>query len=299
MDYIQNVCRLVQEFTTCPKHVFINESCIQKTAKALVEAKEKSEIPKWGVATCLLLATGKINVPKFIQYELIATSVNYCYWYGKSTYRPLNASSTKMYELLTDCFEDMDELKKEGIYSLSYELEIIIDMFKEKLSRNRFPLLDQRIQHLEEIKRLPISTNATERTNMHDWLDFLIVHFPGYAKDMFLKRAFLFIIQLHRTLGIFEDEIAELPVPADYQVPNVLRWQGCIHYTKALTNKIDLGELIPEGSREECEIRAATILACELIAERVGCSSSDVDTYLWTKRKEVTYPFHLTRTTNY
>ena len=90
-----------------------------------------------------------------------------------------------------------------------------------------------------------------------------------------------------------------MPVPADYQIPKMLEGMGCINYNYILSEKIQNGELIPAGSIEECEIRAATMLAGKRLAELSGKTMCDIDTYLWLKRKEVDKPFHLTITTNY
>jgi len=117
--------------------------------------------------------------------------------------------------------------------------------------------------------------------------------------DIFLKRASLFFMMLHRSMGWFKNDIHKLPIPSDYQIPKMLEWLGCIRYYGSLKNDIKEGKLIPEGSLMECEIRAASIIACKKIADRAGCSPNDVDNYLWLNRKDCNNPFHLTITTNY
>jgi len=57
--------------------------------------------------------------------------------------------------------------------------------------------------------------------------------------------------------------------------------------------------LISEGSLMECEIRAASIIACGLIADRAGCTCEVVDKYLWSRKEENLNPFHLTITSSY
>ena len=104
---------------------------------------------------------------------------------------------------------------------------------------------------------------------------------------------------LYRKVQWFKREVEILPVPADYQIPKMLEGLGCINYSYLLSEKIQNGELISAGSIEECEIRAATMLAGRRLAELSGKTMCDVDTYLWLKRKEVDKPFHLTITTNY
>jgi hypothetical protein len=116
---------------------------------------------------------------------------------------------------------------------------------------------------------------------------------------MFLKRASLFFLQLYRTLGWFEDAMRYLPVPADYQVPKMLRHFGCFTYLDPLRTMVEQGALIPSGSLWECEIRAATVVVCKFLQIQTGWNVSEIDSWLWLRRKECTDPFHLTVTTDY
>jgi hypothetical protein len=54
---------------------------------------------------------------------------------------------------------------------------------------------------------------------------------------------------------------------ADYKVPQMLRKFGVLEYIPELANKIDGYKEIEAGSREEIEIRAATIWAIEEMKE--------------------------------
>ena len=127
----------------------------------------------------------------------------------------------------------------------------------------------------------------------------MVKTFPGYASDIFLKRASLFFLQMYRQYGWFESAMHELPVPADYQVPKMLKGFNCIGYDFYLDQLIDNEVLIPKGSREECSIRAATVIACKKIQEKTGWNIADVDGWFWLRRKEIDAPFHLTVTTDY
>jgi hypothetical protein len=90
-----------------------------------------------------------------------------------------------------------------------------------------------------------------------------------------------------------------LHIPADYQVPKMLRRFQILSYQVYLQELIKNQVAIPKGSLEECSIRAATIIACKKIQEKTGYNVSEIDAYLWLKRKEVITPFHLTITTDY
>lgn len=303
---ITSVWDLAGQFMTNPKFVTLNEEGIRKTAERIKEWKESVGPELWGLPNCIQGDDSNSKmVEKLFIYELITNSVNYCYWYGRSDIRPNGADSTKMYRLLDESFDYLTELKKKAQYSSHHELEIIIGTFIEKLSRERFPLLDHRVRHLKELldrsDLLSVIALSVERNNydLNEWLDYLVTSFPGFGKDMFLKRAFLFIMQLYRRAGLFKDQIHLLPVPADYQVPKMLRWMRCIEYHEHVSTFVDNGIMLLEGSREECEIRAATIMACDRIASYVKCTCEEVDSYLWLNRKKCSDPFHLTVTSNY
>ena len=127
----------------------------------------------------------------------------------------------------------------------------------------------------------------------------MVREFPGYASDMFLKRASLFFLQLNRKFGWYSETIKDLHIPADYQVPKMLRHFGVLEYNTFLSTQIQTYSLIPSGSLMECEIRAATIIASKRLAELTGWITPEIDTWFWTKRKECDDPFHLTITTDY
>jgi len=131
------------------------------------------------------------------------------------------------------------------------------------------------------------------------YLMSLVTTFPGFASDLFLKRASLFFMQMYRKLGWYEKMMSYLPVPADYQVPKMLKHFGCIKYKEPLNTIVEVGELIPKGSIMECEIRAATIIVCELLRQQTKWNMSEIDSWLWLRRKECNDPFHLTITTDY
>lgn len=55
---------------------------------------------------------------------------------------------------------------------------------------------------------------------------------------------------------------------ADYRVPQSLAYFGAIKYSEALLEKLNTNPFLPKASREECEIRAASIWSVELARRR-------------------------------
>ena len=173
------------------------------------------------------------------------------------------------------------------------------------MSENRYPLLEERKRHLRELYEDRKGEVFASMVNDQalppvELFNEMIIRFQGFASDIFLKRASLFFIQLYRKFGWYEDNLMNiLHVPADYQVPKILRHFNCIAYSNALSNKIEGMKLIEKHSLEEIQIRAATIIACTELQYKTGWTIADVDTYLWTKRKLTDKPFHLTISTDY
>ncbi len=288
MDLVNSVFETAEKFTKNPRHVFINDTELELVSNDM-KLEEPKEFPKQidcsdQFKTCLL--------------ELIGDSINYCYWYGSASVRPGGSSTGQMFELIERCFESYN--KSGGVYSLDRCLDDLIKI----LSLERFPMLEERIKHLNELrlnsqKFVETIIKHRDHNDVDFFMNAMIQIFPGYASDIFLKRACLFFAQLNRKFGWFEEDMHKLPVPADYQVPKMLEQYRILIYEDELQEAIDNEVLIAKGSIVECEIRASTIIACKRICEKTGWTMTQVDGYFWLRRKEATNPFHLTFTSDY
>jgi hypothetical protein len=143
---------------------------------------------------------------------------------------------------------------------------------------------------------------------------------PGYLDTaqyngkeiLFLKRAQLLVSDLNHTLvssgaaAIYK--IEELTAFADYKLPQLLRHYQVLTYEAALAQRIDEQIELEAGSAEEVEIRAATIVAVELIRqelEKLGfvSSAAAIDNKLWQLSQKLdktkVKPYHRCRTVFY
>jgi hypothetical protein len=96
-------------------------------------------------------------------------------------------------------------------------------------------------------------------------------------------------------------DLDRLTIFADNLVPHVLRVDGVLSYDPALAARIDSGELLAPG-REEREIRACALHACEQLAQRTGTPPRVLDIRLWNRGQAPEYkalPRHRTRTVYY
>ena len=91
---------------------------------------------------------------------------------------------------------------------------------------------------------------------------------------------------------------------ADNLVPHVLRLDGVLVFAPGLVERIERGELIEHGSREEVEIRACAVHAVELMvaARADGATAAALDQLLWHRGQQPSYkarPRHRSRCTAY
>ncbi len=132
--------------------------------------------------------------------------------------------------------------------------------------------------------------------------DQLAAGMPFFDDRGFFKRAQITANDL-QLAGIAEfEDIDRLTIFADNLVPHVLRIDGVLRYEPGLAKRIDDGELLEAGSREEVEIRACAVHACELIAPRLGVPPRTLDAWLWNRGERPRYkaiPRHRTRSVFY
>lgn len=287
---INKVFNLANEvMITEPFYVKVDMEAIKKLADDMIEAGKVVFFSDDSIAE------KQKNTYHVVIKELIASSINYCYWYGSYNIRPNGVSSTTMYKAVDEAFGD-------GTNALMFENRIN-DLIRI-LSVNRYPLLEERKRHLldlvedrkaEEFAAMVVSKEYNGEELLHKMVEM----FSGFASDIFLKRAALFFMQLHRHFGWYENLMSKIFVPADYQVPKLLRHFNCIIYNDLLADEVDNCILIKKHSLKEIQIRAATIKVCKQLQNLTGWNAVEIDTYLWTKRKSTDKPFHLTVTSDY
>lgn len=107
-------------------------------------------------------------------------------------------------------------------------------------------------------------------------------------------------------LGAFHD-IDRLTAFADYKVPQVLEGLGVLRYDAALEEALEAGTELAPHSRQEVELRCATIVAVDELRAHLAMlgrtlTAVEVDWILWELGLSPDHrfkPYHLTRTTAY
>lgn len=123
--------------------------------------------------------------------------------------------------------------------------------------------------------------------------------------DPYLKKIQLFlgiIAANFRARGLKVE--TSLTAYSDYRLPQVLRHLGVLEYEGLFAYLVGHQHLLNKGGPLEEAIRAATVLACEKLAQAAGVRSADVDCYLFLKTRDPNFmkgiePFHLVATTHY
>jgi hypothetical protein len=242
-----------------------------------------------------------------LRFLLLMTSINYRFWhiragqflrythFDKTGARALLASFEK-------AWGSEDATARQ--FKQKFENEGVVGIF------GNIPKWEFRKQILKELLIGDLDIVSHELTRKIDSdhtatvadASALAFHFPTAFGDPYLKKAQLALSMYSaylRSKGASID-VSDLTAFADYQVPRVLRALGILKYSPSLATTVDSGIVIPRDSVEERAIRAATILACEHIAEHCNASAADIDCLLWQSQNIASDTrFHLTETTWY
>jgi len=279
MNLVKSVFEFAKQIMAEPNHVSINNSKIANIGSMFPEQFHYQIQPQDELQGTII--------------DLVASSINYCFWYGRPNNRPNNVNCSFLYDIVMNTFFDYGKKS----------FEECIDALCKLVVLYRFPLSEQRVRHLKQLRNdgEDFAKKTIETKDFSQLFYDLITLFPGFGEDIFLKRASLFFLQLYRRFGWFEEEMNELFVPADYHIPQILNYFDCITYSPELQEMIQFYKQLPKNSQFETEIRAATILAVKEICKVTNWNVSNVDALLFSWRTVIPteFPFHLTLTTDY
>ncbi|KAF9409677.1 hypothetical protein BGZ94_001887 [Podila epigama] len=150
------------------------------------------------------------------------------------------------------------------------------------------PLLQERIAVLREAGNVLVEkfngnfANCIAEANGSalKLVDILTSNFSSFRdeaefcgrKVQIFKRAQILVADLacfqNKSYGAFKD-IDEITMFADYRVPQALYHFHCLQYSPELLAVLDRGEMLPNGSPLEVEIRGNSIWSVELIRRRI------------------------------
>jgi hypothetical protein len=302
------------------KEVKINQARIKEISKEWAESGLR--VPDWPKALNLETDDQK----KMLDYLVILDSGNFCFWHKKERWAiDYNGrkyqGSTAWGMALKKFFED-----NPGKGNLNYFSKITFQDFKEMLQGGKnLLLLRERWEIIKKVSSIILKKygsfeNFLESTDCRisnlvpkiykELPSFDDISLSGEKKIYFLKRAQILCSEIWgafggRGIGGFKD-LNYLTCFADYRVPQVLNNFGIMEYSNKLDEKIKNRVLIPHNSRQELEIRSATIWATEYLRDALfekwrGLHSFQIDWILWNKSQEMKMEktYHLTKTIFY
>jgi hypothetical protein len=233
------------------------------------------------------------EVPELTSNELknaivepfINASLQYCFWYGESSYRPFDNHSGKMTGFIVgnSYINSFNDLRKE-------------------IRKSRFVMIEERMKTIDELEntdKLQKFVDIVRDTkDVHQVLDFIVENYDCYSDDLFLKKAYLCLGMIHQRTGIFTNP-EEIFVPVDYQIPKILNHFGVTIYKSDLHNDIMNDIIIPKNSMKEIEIRACAMKVINESSKQTGINQFDIDQILFLQKNKFTNKHHLTYTTAY
>lgn len=282
------------------------------------------------VATAELGNVAELDTSESIGLVCVFNCVNFCFWAAKGQEKWATKINGEMIDGATGMFRSLEEAYQNGVplWDAHFLQNLNREKFNELLNGDvEIPLLDERVKCLNEAGEVLLKNfggsfmkvfeaakgDAIELTNL--FIKFFS-SFNDYAtfegeKVEFHKRAQLNTDMINYRLakrgekGLFN--LDKLTAFADYKVPQMLRKFEILEYTPELAEKIDSYEEIEAGSREEIEIRAATIWAIEQMKEVLTprfpkITARQLDDHLWSlgqTKSPDDKPYHRTRTIYY
>lgn len=302
------------------KSVAINPAQIGMLARKWRGAK----VPAWDAARHYASPDPK----RTLDYLIVLDTLNFCFWAddpGKPRWRIGRKGKTRtgyfaLSLALKKYFEENPGAGWKEFAAMPF------GEFRDMLGGGEnLPLLRKRHENLRAVARAMLRRWGGDSAEMvrsaggkFSELVPLIRSLPSFddaaryrgRKIWLLKRAQILAADIWlalggRGLGRFSDS-GYLTVFPDYKLPQILRHYGILRYSPRLEAKIRKGKLLPPGSREEVELRSATVAACELLTKELNglgrrLVPAQVDWMLWNeaKRARLPLPYHKTKTIFY
>ncbi len=326
-DLLQNTEKTILKSTLAvvqlAQNVRINQERLGEFVKRL--AKELPAPQSWDKERHFFDDTAKT-----VQWLFVLDSLNFSFWPDLQQERwivPWNGQMQKGYWALA-CSLTKAMQSRPSLTDASFLEHVDEVQLAEILDGNgSVPMLKQRVQVLNEIggillrqyDGLFVNLIAEAQYSAQRLVRLITTTFPCFndvtsycdKEVYFFKRAQILVNDLSAAFngtrfGRFDD-LERLTAFADYKLPQLLRALGIIEYSPDLANKVDNQELLPAGSPDEVEIRAATIYSVNELAKQSLASGFDVkpcqiDWWLWELSHETDYeklPHHRTRTIFY
>lgn len=175
------------------------------------------------------------------------------------------------------------------------------DLFRDANNR-QIPLLEWRVNNMVETAEFLLHEHKGSAYNFIESCDFdaptiaqeIVRALSSYRDGAWYHGRWIWILKRAQILPNDLSQLSQkypdfhirgkehLTIFADYKLPQVFRHYGVFEYSNTLVNKIDSRQLISNGTSEEIEIRAATLVACKKLSKLCpDITIADIDVSLW------------------
>lgn len=318
LELVRSTCNFVAENMT---HVSIDDAQIEKYASSIASEKKDLSIVDWDEHDWHYCVDAPTRGPLSAQYIFVLDCLNFCFWPSEGLeYDTLALALTAV-------------LKADAT---AFSAEKLMAVTEEQLvswlpAQFPLPVVRERVHRVREVGQVllqdfeGLAANVVKAANCSavKLVTLILMHFPGFRDTTvykgslvhLYKRAQIMVGDLWAAYGRQTDgshpyaftDIDQLTMFADYRIPQILRNIGILRYDTTLCERIDKLEIIPFGSEEEAEIRAATVVAVERLQHALNKHGVkllvlEVDWLLWQTgeaAKESIAPHHRTLTIFY
>lgn len=205
---------------------------------------------------------------------------------------------------LTACFNKA--LKNNiPVYDAAWMARLTPNIARNLFAGNdmQIPLLEQRVNNIVEMANFLLQEHdgqainfiAANHCSAPHIAEEIVRALPSFRDGAFYKGRWVWILKRAQILPSDVSQLAakypefaiadadKLTAFADYRIPQVLRHFGAISYSDNLAGTVNSSTILPVGSSQEIEIRAATVVACERLKQYLPgtTTSADIDLGLW------------------
>jgi len=319
-----NPCTYVKDSTSkiIPQmeHVKLDKENLEKFVKDLLNNENALKYPKWSESH---FDSSSVPLETLLRYIFTIDTLNYCFWPNEGF---------EYYSLAKNLYETL--LKDKNFFEIDNLVNITAEILKEKVFKGDFNLINERARMIREVftiiknsyngscicfvKECEKDATRLVKKIIDEFCCYRDQAIYNGEQIFFYKRAQILVSDIYLAyldikeankntdendiINFTKETISQLTMFADYRVPQILKAKGILKYDKHLTDLINNKKEIPHGSKEEVEIRAATIQSVEQIKNRLKEKGKDVmsiqvDVYLWEegeKIKDKVEPHHRT-----
>jgi hypothetical protein len=311
---MSRVKKLAYSIMRNPQHLTLLPERVEVIAEQLRDFK--MEYPAWDYPPFYPQTD---DFEEMCMYYLLFNSINYCYFddYGSVFTDGAHKSSTLAGLRITENLKDLKDplflSRVDENYMLSelFEADTPISLVKERTVA--FREIGEFLSREPDFSFRKLFTRCYN--NAYILSQFIPTLLPSW-RDPFFKRSQLFVGMVQGRFNCFEKGLDDLTVFADYKVPQTLHSMGMIRYHFSLYNTISNSSLIASGSKQELEIRAASIVLSDKLTAALNkyhdnsLNALHIDYLLWSAIRNrnslprgvmslVDIPHHRTMTTDY